>query len=374
MEKDSENSAKLEKLAAPVPLEVPGVEGWKEVPLEENGEPLVAIGPFSGNSFDRIFTSSIYFGEREDSPYGRDTLHGALITTFARREVAEQVVEAEELLPNGRHIIVLDAYRTLEVQGSLYEQYLEALRSREPQMSEEELSVETQKFVSIPSQDKTRPSPHNTGGAIDVAIYMLPGEINERVGQINARIQEIGNDINHAEEVYKLEMERIGLIAKNAQMLNFGTKWDHGGSEAALNYFEILAQERDLTKDEEDARQNRRLLYNAMTGAGFEPYADEWWHYNSKKSQMGAKTARIDRAEYGAMELSKDDWHHELIRRQHLHGTERLTQMPIQAMGKMGKQIALLEVAAEAAQKIGSMQQTSLPKAAIIAPPEKEAA
>ena len=111
-----------------------------------------------------------------------------------------------------------------------------------------------------------------------------------------------------------------------------------------------------------------------MINAGFEPYADEWWHYNSKKSQMGAKTAGQDKAEYGAMELSPNNWHHELIRRKHLEGTEILTTVPIKTLGKMGRQIAWLEVALEAAQIVGDMKETSLPEAAIIKPPEQEAA
>jgi hypothetical protein len=55
-------------LYAPIPLEIPSYKGYESIEIKENGEPLVAAGPFSGNDFDRFFTSSIYYGERQDSP------------------------------------------------------------------------------------------------------------------------------------------------------------------------------------------------------------------------------------------------------------------------------------------------------------------
>jgi D-alanyl-D-alanine dipeptidase len=357
-------------LYVPIPLEIPPTDGWKEIPIRENNEPLVATGPFSGNEFDRLFTSSIYFGEREDSPYRRDQLEGALVTMFTRQGAAEQMLRAEQMLPPGMHLIGLDFMRTLEVQGSLYGKYFGDLKMQHPSESEEELSAETQKMVSLPSNDPEKPSPHNTGGSLDLAIYKLPDETEVQVKQINDRIREIGSDDSQWKEVYKLEMERLELIAKNAELLNFGTQFDWGGKEAALNYFEDLSTQRQLTPIEEEARQNRRILYNAMTQAGFQPYADEWWHYNSPKSQMGAKTAGLDYAEYGAAPLTEDNWRHELTRRQHLKGTEVLA---IKGLREFAAPTVYLEVVAEAAEGLNA-KATSLPRAAIIAPSETKAA
>jgi len=354
----------------PIPLEVPSVTGWKEIPIIENNEPLVAIGPFSGNEYGRIYTSSIYYGEREDSPYSRDQIKGALITSFARQEVADQILEAESNLPEGMHLIILDSFRTLDAQQSLYDNFYQKLKSQISDVSDQELSEYTQKFVSIPSTDTKKPSPHNTGGAIDVAIYKLPIMIESRVSEIDNRINEIGHDESSSDEVYKLEMERVGLIAQNAELLNFGTQWDFGGKESAISYFEILAEQRELTAEEEDAKQNRRILYGVMKNAGFEAYSDEWWHFNSTKSQMGAKSAGLPNAEFGAINLTKDNWHHELVRRQHLKGTEFLLRSPVHGIDKLGRHIVGMEIAQEAAIAIGDMRETSLPKAAVIEPPD----
>ncbi len=57
--------------------EVSHLQGWKEIPIKENGEPLVSIGPFSRHP--NIFTSSIYFGERVDSPYLNDPFPGSYL-------------------------------------------------------------------------------------------------------------------------------------------------------------------------------------------------------------------------------------------------------------------------------------------------------
>jgi hypothetical protein len=157
-------------------------------------------------------------------------------------------------------------------------------------------------------------------------------------------------------------------------MLNFGTPWDWGGPEAAVSYFEKAAHERQLTESEQEALQNRRLLYGVMTGAGFEPYIDEWWHYNSKKSQMGAKTAGLDHAEYGAAILSEANLQHEKMRLEHLRGSEILTSAQSMILDKFGQRDELLELATRAAKRIGDMRDTNLPSAATIEPPEKKAA
>lgn len=175
----------------PIPLELPSVLGWKEVPLKENGEPLVALGPFSDN--DAIFTDSIYFGERSDSPYASTTPEGSLITMFVRQDVAEQLKKAQEALPQGMYLIVFDSYRTVEVQQALFDKYFRELQSQHSDWSNDELLAETQKYVSIPSADSSKPSPHNTGGSVDLAIFQLPPDIDEQVKQINQQISQLGD-------------------------------------------------------------------------------------------------------------------------------------------------------------------------------------
>jgi zinc D-Ala-D-Ala dipeptidase len=386
-----------DELLRPIPIEMPSVAGWKEVKVREGGEPMVPLGPFSYNH--DLFTSSVYYGEHSNSPYMSpdNRLEGALVTLFVRDEVAPMLRHAQQLLPEGHHLIVLDSYRTLEVQQALYDHYLNALRRQHPDWGETELSAETQKYVSIPSSVESRPSPHNTGGSVDLAIFTLPPEIDSRVKQIELRLDELKLQapqefapLDEARnpvlrELYKLEMEKIGLIRRHADFLNFGTQFDHGGGEAASNYFERLEQQRPLSGEETEARDNRRMLYNAMVQAGMQPYEDEWWHFNSPKSQMGAKVAGADHAEYGGMELTEDNLAHEQMRQAHRSGLIRIQEGVLQGlhfrlMGKIGHPMGdeafteLIELNEDVLNETGDPRLTYLPRAAIIEPPDTQAA
>lgn len=279
---------KAELYDTPLPDSIPSVASWKEMPLKECGEKLVPLGLFS--DYPEIFTDSIYFGERENSPYPTAKLEGSLITSFVRDSVAKALREAQELLPENLYLVVFDPYRTLKVQRSLYDQYHDQLKKVRPTWTEDQLVAETQKYVSIPSNDATRPSPHNTGGSVDLAIYEFP-------------------------ELF--DGSNIEAVQTQGKLLNFGTPFDHGDKEAAIDYFERLGKERVLSPSEDEAMRNRRMLYWVMVKVGFEAFESEWWHFNSKASQMGAKTSGAKEAVFGGMELSPENLAHEEKRRTH---------------------------------------------------------
>lgn len=348
----------------PIP-ELPSVAGWKEVPIVENGESLIPLGPFSDN--DNIFTDSIYFGERISSPYTQNPPKGSLDTMFVRQSVADQLRVAQDQLPPRLHLVVFDAYRTLDVQGSLFDFYLSQLKEQNPEMSDEDLLTETQKYVSMPSSDPTRPSPHNTGGSVDLSMFELSPRDEERLARFEHEIEKA----DHRDDwrtAYILEMRRITLIARYAKLLNFGTPFDWGGSEAALDYFEKEGKNRALTPEEIEARGNRRLLYHVMNQAGLEAYTDEWWHYNSAKSQMGAKTSGRMFAEFGPASLSAGNQTHEQMRVNHRLGAIKLSDPFERAPIPNSTGENYLFYAHWSARDTGDIRKTSLPLAEIIAP------
>ncbi len=368
----------------PIPLNLPGVAGWKEVPLQENHEPLVALGPFSEN--DDIFTSSIYAAEHSNSPYWRSDrqLAGSLVTQFVRAEVAEQIRTAQSLLPERHYLLVLDSYRSLDVQGALYGHYQKSLAAQHPDWDLERLSAETQKYVSIPSHDPSRPSPHNTGGAVDLAIFTLPAAEAERLKAIESRLvvlrshapkdfgpeEEAYNPI--LRELYLQEMTKISLMRRYGQMLDFGTPFDYGGEVAASNYLEQQGQQRQLSEAELRARDNRRLLYGVMATAGMQAYSDEWWHFNAAKSQMGAKAAGLDHAEYGGVQLSPENQEHETMRSMHHVGTVRIQEARMVGARYRGKNATLNTLTGlneDVLTVTGDPRLTFLAKADIIEPP-----
>ncbi len=321
------------ELLIPIPLEVPSVAGWKEVPLEPtDSDDLVPLGLFAPE-FGDIHTSSTYYGERDDSPYRFDELSGTNTAIFVRRGVAERMVQAQSLLPENLRLVVYDAYRPLEVQQALYDKYIGGLKALHPDWTAEQLATETQKFVSIPSTDSTKPSPHNTGGSIDLAIAKVSDWTAEGFKQMGTETPDkragqelwsliqngkatLGFPYEHGtalpENVAKwvavqLEREHGVFRDKTTAMLDFGTPFDYGtpDGKADPNYFERLEQERPLAIDEITARDNRRILYNVMAQVDMQPLDSEWWHYNSPESQMGAKAAGLTVATYGAIALSK---------------------------------------------------------------------
>jgi D-alanyl-D-alanine dipeptidase len=265
-----------------IPVNAGQVKGWKDIPIRDKGraDPLVPLGPLSREA-GTLMTSSVYFGEHDTSPYARseNKLKGSLLTLFVRQSVARRLLFAEQLLPAGYHLIVFDAYRPYGVQKSLYDFYRQQLKRSYPGMSDEALELETQKYVSLPSQDPARPSPHNTGGAVDVAII------------------------------------KTGAAHRKSKMLNFGTAFDHGGERAALAYYESkIAMGEVLAGEDVQACNNRRLLFAVMTKAGFQPYFAEWWHFNALESQMGAAAAGLDYATFGAINPIESNMAHENTR------------------------------------------------------------
>jgi len=302
-----------------IPIDAGQVHGWKDIPINgaADPDPLVPLGPLSSEA-NMAITSSIYFGEHSNSPYAEDKnrLQGSLLTLFARRSVVRRLLAAEQLLPPGHHLLVFDAYRTSQVQKSLYDSYKRKLKEKWPGMDNEALDAETQKYVSIPSTDPTKPSPHNTGGAVDVVIVKLD-RAGERELQ-NLRSQLAARTISFAKRV-GLEIQLSAIIRHHGTMLDFGTPFDHGSEKSALTYYEAkIAAGEDLTANEMRACNNRRLLFKVMLQAGFQPYSAEWWHFNAPESQMGAATSGQKVATFGAITLDEGSIQHEKTRL-HVH-------------------------------------------------------
>jgi D-alanyl-D-alanine dipeptidase len=308
--------ATIENVIYPeIPLDAGQVQGWKDIPLREDDclDPLVPLGPLSQEA-EFLMTSSIYFGEHSNSPYAEHSnkLEGSLLTLFARQSVARRLLIAEQLLPSGHHLLVFDAYRTYQVQKSLHDFYKQKLREKYPDMDDEALESETQKYVSLPSIDPTRPSPHNTGGSVDVAIVKLDPAQEEVLLQIRSHLTDV--HLNIAKRV-GMEMRLAAIMRRHAKMLDFGTAFDHGGEKSALAYYESkIAAGEILTDNDMLACNNRRLLCGIMMQAGFQPYFAEWWHFNAPESQMGAATAGLDYATFGAVGLDESNIAHENTR------------------------------------------------------------
>ena len=363
-----------------IPLDAGQVQGWKDIPIRESDslDPLLPLGPLSQEA-EILMTSSLYFGEHRNSPYAEHShkLEGSLLTLFAHQSVIHRLLAAEQLLPAGHHLLVFDTYRPYQVQKSLYDFYQQKLREKYPDMNNETLESETQKYVSLPSMDPTRPSPHNTGGSVDVAIAQLDQAHEEELLQIRSHLTDIHLTI--AKRV-GMEMRLSAIMRRHAKMLDFGTAFDHGGEKSALAYYESCYKSKTaagkiLTENDIRARNNRRFLFRIMTQAGFQPYFAEWWHFNAPESQMGAATAGLDYATFGAMDLDENNRAYEntrlTIRQEALKLQREETLAAVRTAGPAVARTALQIEILAAIRATGDPKRVEDWPAEMIAPPEE---
>ncbi len=152
-----------------------------------------------------------------------------------REGVLKRLLVAKKRLPDGLNFKIWDGYRSLKVQTILYVGlYKKIIRSR-PLLTFEQVQKEVEKFVARPSFDFNRPSPHNTGAAVDLT-----------------------------------------LVDRNGKELDMGTEFDHFDDPSYTMHYKD-AQEG--TK-EFKWHMNRMILHSVLTGEGFFNFEDEWWHYS----------------------------------------------------------------------------------------------
>jgi D-alanyl-D-alanine dipeptidase len=166
------------------------------------------------------------------SLYAEHGLPGASALITVRAGVRDRLSQAAMLLPAGIQLCVFDGYRPLAVQQALYDQFAQELRTQNPTLSADALRHLISQYVAAPNADPACPPPHRTGGAVDVYL----------------------------------------VNAASGVPLPMGTEPDATVPASATRWFE--------ERPEAPFTYHRRLLFHAMTGAGFTNYLGEWWHYD----------------------------------------------------------------------------------------------
>jgi D-alanyl-D-alanine dipeptidase len=328
------------------------VDGWKKLPIEECDERLVPIGAFS--LYPQIATDSIYVGERDSSPYGCAKLKSSMFTTFVREGVAERLARAAEFLPLGHMLLVWDAYRSLEVQRALFEYYVGVLENKG--ITHDLALIEAQKFVSIPSDDPTKPPPHNTGGAVDLTVIRF-SESNWQEMERLTKIVKVFETNENWGQIYEAEMRRQQLIREASIPLEMGTVFDGVHPQTATRFYEELTE---LNEKERQILNNRRILWNVMNEAGFSNYPEEWWHFDYGNQFFSALTGRM--AIYGPAPFSEENGKWEEIRRGHYFGSVRMAENR-DSVNKTGRS-ALHAFVRKITNQTGHLRRTTHPQAA----------
>ncbi len=191
-----------------------------------------------------------------------ETLPGVPDSPLVRLDVAKRLVRAERFLredPDVRealgvpaHIRIDDALRPHEVQRFAFEvAWPTIIRQTNPSMTDEEVAAEVPNYCAKP-KDIPTPTPHLTGGAVDVVL------VNLETGK--------GFDRGHK-----------GGAVKGTAYPDF-----HEGYhlEAGQSDIENSPAQADVAPENSEVVVARRVLYYAMTEiAGLHVNPQEIWHY-----------------------------------------------------------------------------------------------
>ncbi|MBO0874952.1 MAG: M15 family metallopeptidase [Pseudonocardia sp.] len=181
------------------------------IPIVESGEPMTDLVPV-----EAIRTES-----RGHSQAGARCL--------VRERVARALIAASDTLPAGLRFLVVEGYRTPELQRLLFSRTVERLALAHPDRGPEQVRALASRFTAPPDGAP----PHTTGGAVDITLCDSAGQ--------------------------ELDM---------GSPVNSDPEQSRGRCFTAAN---------DLGPAQ---RRNRDLLITTLAGAGFANYPTEWWHWS----------------------------------------------------------------------------------------------
>lgn len=148
--------------------------------------------------------------------------------TFLRGEVAQRLLQAQQMLPEGYRLLLSEGYRPYDLQDYYFSKYRRRLLDADPTLSSHDADVAVTEFVSPPDL-----APHVSGAAIDLTLSDADGEELDMGSPIDTSPQESGGACYFA--------------APNISRA---------------------------------ARQNRVILAIALTSSGLVNYPTEWWHWS----------------------------------------------------------------------------------------------
>ena len=230
---------------------------WQDMPIRETNEPLVEMSP------------SLCF------PYYAHKMHlTADPRIFLREQVAERFTVAARIVAHyGYELRIYDGWRSLAVQEGIFWTYLKqyivhqcghhstfakAETAQEVKECFESLGPELQKvlreatevYASWPSADLRCPSPHATGGSVDVWLY------------------------------------------QDGHPVDMGVPFDHMEEEAGA-FYHLSLPKKSMFPYRSLVSQRRSILLYAMVKAGFVSYAPEFWHFSYGNQMASVLTRKV---------------------------------------------------------------------------------
>ncbi len=232
--------------------------GYRDMPIAVDGkanvEPLVRVSEYSINGQN-------HYAQPRNPPYYA-IIPGSIEALYLRQGAAVRLRDVNtRLAAADLELFLFDGWRPQAVQAYFHDSWLPAeLRKRKPDLPEDQLAAEVRNYWAAPSAGRDAPSPHSTGGAVDLTIRWRGGD-----------------------------------------QLWMGSLFDDASPIAHTDRFEGDISPEAFSFSNEEARANRRLLYWLMVDAGFASNPSEWWHF-SFGDQMWAKLRGEPEALYAGAE------------------------------------------------------------------------
>ena len=204
---------------------------WNKIPIKDNGDKLIAIP-----SYLNFIDPHPYY--HLGAPYKDKTSIWNL-----REEVVERLVKVNDYLisKSSFSLLICDSWRPLEVQEFMFKrafllecEKLDIDASLKNMKSYPSILKKVENFWAYPSFDSRCPPPHSTGGALDVCLSDIEGNLVEMGSTVDQMDQTSNPDfyanINNEEAII----------------------WN----------------------------SRRNLLREIMTKFGFAQHPNEWWHFS----------------------------------------------------------------------------------------------
>lgn len=206
-----------------------------------------------------ISGSNHYFSTN-NPPYF-EKVPDAIEGLFLRESVISRLVSINTMLQtSGLELYLFDGWRPQAIQRYFHSVWFpQWLRQHRPEIPEESLMEEVERYWAPPSEGTESPSPHSTGGAVDLTLRFI----------------------------------------ETKQPLYMGGIFDDLTDNAHSDWFE---RTEPSSMSNIEAQANRRLLYWTMDTLGFAHNPTEWWHF-SYGDQLWAKLKQQPAAFYGGVEL-----------------------------------------------------------------------
>ena len=202
--------------------------------IEDNNEPLVDLRDLGKIAYSPV-------GERP----------GNLQYTKVRAGVFELMVAAQKLLPDGLNLCLCEGYRSLDDQAYYFAKRYELMQTLHPSWSHEQLYLESTKMVAPVTNLDGTPciAPHSTGGAIDVILVDVSGQVvdmgihpfhclsekDNSIAESNSKL--ISKKAQYFRHVMATALSRVGFVNYPLEYWH----WSYGEQDWAIEVKNLKA-------------------------------------------------------------------------------------------------------------------------------------